>query len=490
MKYTLGVDFGGSSAKATLLDEHGAIVAVSGAEYPMFYARTGWAEQRCEDWIVALGETVRSVLARGGVRPDDIEVICIDSATHSAVLTDARGTPLRHCIHWTDNRSKSQVEALNRQYKEMIFARTYHLPETMWTLPQLMWVRENEPEVWGKVRRIYFEKDWIRFRLTGEYWTDYIEAQGSMLYDFGERKWSGQLCEIIALDAGLLPPIIAPTDWAGKVTEQAAKETGLTAGTPVICGTTDTVLEIFAAGAVREGQKTVKLATAGRICVISPKACPSIHLVNYAHLKEGLWYPGTATRTCATSYRWYRDTFGENYKELDAAAATAPVGADGLIFHPYLNGELTPYADPYLKGSFTGVTANHTKAHFSRAVMEGVAFSLLDCQLTLDELELRQEKEAKVLGGGAKSALWRKIVTDMLGITLHVPENSDSSFGGAMLAGIAAGFYRDCDDAVNICCRVVGSTYPDVDNHEAYMRQFKIYKKVHDALAPIYSGKS
>jgi xylulokinase len=287
----------------------------------------------------------------------------------------------------------------------------------------------------------------------------------------------------------MLPPVVKPTDVIGTVTEAAAAQTGLLAGTKVICGTTDTVLEVFAAGAVKPGDMTVKLATAGRICVITEKAYPDKHLVNYSHVAQGLWYPGTATKAAAASYRWYRDTFGGDYATLNQGAEQVDIGCEGLMYHPYLNGELTPYADPMLCGSFTGIRATHTKAHFTRAVLEGVAYSLLDSKQYLDSLHIPYNAVATAIGGGTKGKLWRQMIADALGIALKTTESSDSSLGSAMLAGIGIGVFADAADAVAKCVHECDITTPNPENTARYHALFAQYKKIHDALAPIYAER-
>ena len=207
------------------------------------------------------------------------------------------------------------------------------------------------------------------------------------------------------------PKVVRPLSVVGRITRKAAEVSGLRAGTAVICGTTDTAAEIFAAGAAEKGAATLKLATAGRICVVTDRLIPDKHLINYSHVADGLFYPGTATKSCASSLRWFRDAFGGEYKDLDALAETVPVGSDGMFFHPFLSGELTPYGDPELKASFTGVTFTHTKAHFVRAVLEGVAFSLLDCKKYLEEKDVKITR-ATAIGGGATSGLWKQIVAE------------------------------------------------------------------------------
>ncbi len=488
-KFLLGIDFGGGSSKATLLSTGGDIVAESTAEYPTYYPAGGGCEQRPEDWEAALVTNIRALIEKSGISTSDILCIAVDSATHTAVLCDENNIPLRPAIHWTDSRSVKESKYLNEQYGDEICKISYHRPGTFWTLPQLLWVKNHEPEIFGKIRHIFFEKDYIRYLLTDVFCTDYIEAEGSMLFDCEKLCWSGTLCDIAGIDPACLPDIKNPTDVIGHITPKAASRTGLFEGTPVICGTTDTVMEVFAAGAVKEGDVTVKLATAGRICVITDKPYPHRDLVNYSHIAKGLWYPGTATKSAAASYRWYRDTFGESYKELDAGAEQIEIGCEGLRFHPYLNGELSPYADPLLCGSFTGVRATHTKAHFTRAVLEGVCYSLLDSTQVLREVGIAYGDTAVAIGGGMKGALWRQMTADVLGLTLKVTDSADSSLGSAMLAGIAVGVFKDPAHAAETCVKVRYVTQPIPENTEKYRKVFEEYKRIHDALAPIYEAR-
>ncbi len=489
MKYLLGIDFGGGSSKATLINTVGEIIAESIAEYPTLYPQENACEQNPTHWISALKTNISSLLGESKINPKDILCIAIDSATHTAVLCDEKFNPIRNAIHWTDSRSRKQAEFLKANYGEEIFELAYHNPDTIWTLPQLMWLEENEPESFKKIRHIMFEKDYIRYFLTDVFCTDYIEAEGSMFYDCNKKCWSEKLCNIGNIDINTLPPIVNPTDIIGKVTKKAANETGLFEGTPVICGTTDTCMEVFASGAVEKGDITVKLATAGRICVITDKAFPNRHLVNYSHIEKGLFYPGTATKAAASSYRWYRDTFGGEYKDLDNTAKEVPIGCQGLIYHPYINGELTPYADPLLCGSFTGIRATHEKKHFNRAVLEGVCYSLLDSKLALDTLGIEYKNTATIIGGGAKGKLWKQMTADVLGIALRTTENNDSSFGSAMLAGVAIGVFDSPKDAVQKCVKETETVTPNPENTEKYRKVFEEYKKIHDALASIYDAR-
>lgn len=492
--YLVGVDLGSGACKLTILSSDGNVVATASKEYPTYYPYPSYAEQEPDDWYLAVRDTFAEAMTLSGVKAENIAAICVDSATHTAVLTDESGIPLRRAILWTDQRSRRESEELRSLYRDMILATTYHVPDPMWTLPQLLWVRRNEPSVFNKIRRVYFAKDYVRSRLTGDYVTDYIDALGSMMMDASTKQWSDELCNLAGIDQAMLPRIVGPTDIVGRVSSKAHKETGLPEGTPVIAGASDTALEVFAAGAVQLGQGTIKLATAGRICVVTDDAHPHPYLVNYNHVVPGYWYPGTGTKSCATSYRWFRDTFGDTEKQqagiqdvsayelMDEMAAKVPVGSEGLFFHPYLLGELSPYGDPHLKADFVGIGMHHTRAHFARAVLEGVAFSLRDCRSVLEGLGIAPDS-LRIIGGGSKSPLWSQIVSDVLGTELNTIEVSDSSFGGAMLAGIGVGIFSSAQEAAKTCVKPLSTITPDEKNHAKYSKMFEVYKEIHDNLA-------
>ena len=497
MKYLLGCDFGGGASKATLLREDGAVAATATHEYPTSYPRAGWAEQDPDDSYRAFVDNVRELLCTSGVRAADVAALCLDGATHTAVLLDENDRVIRPAIYWTDKRAGEEAAFLKEKYGEMIVERAFNSPSALWTLPQLMWLQAHEPENHARIRRVLSMKDYVRYRLTGDFVTDSIEAMGFMLLDARTNEWDAELLNLCGLTKDVMPRIVDPQCVLGAMSAQALADTGLSPETKVIAGSTDTVMEVYASGAIHPGQATLKLATAGRICPITDHAILSPLLVTYRHVVSGLWYPGSATKSCAASNRWYRDTLcgGEvmraeaqgtdAYLLMSAAAETVPAGCDGLFFHPYLQGEITPYLDDRLRGSFVGATASHTKAHFNRAVLEGVGYSMKDCYEALRGLGIAPDS-ATIIGGGAKSPLWRQIVADMLNIPLTTVENVDSSLGSAMLAGVACGTFADFEDSVKKCVRVKDRTLPNPETHALYEKNFAVYRRIHDALAPIY----
>lgn len=481
--YVLGVDFGGGSSKATLMDQFGKVIKTATSEYPTDFGDGGQAEQDPRDWYLAAVKNIRQVL--DGISPTLIDCLCFDAATHTAVLLGEDGEPVCKSVYWTDTRCLAEKAYLEEHFSDEILEKCKHRVDTIWSLPEIMFIKNCFPEVFAKVRRITFAKDYVRGKFTGDFVTDRIEAEGSMLFDYDRRDWDDHLLSLAGVKRSMMPSIKEPLSVVGTVCKTAARDTGLSVGTPVICGATDTAMEVLAAGAIHKGDATIKLATAGRICVISDRFYPDRNVVNYSHLLDGLTYPGAATKACAASLRWFRDTFGGDYSDFDRMASEIPIGCDGLIYNPHLMGELTPYADPTMRASFIGFGAQHTKAHFARAVMEGVALSLLDCKNYMSERGICPRERAFIIGGGAKSALWRQIVADALGITLVLTERNDSSLGSCMCAGVAVGYFTGLADAVAHTQKMIDEIHPIKEHTEQYGRQFEKYKKIGKFLSTL-----
>ncbi len=494
----LGVDFGSGGCKITLIDVNGNLVGEAGEEYPTFYEHPGWAEQDPADWFRAMCTALARVRSTG-VDFNRIAAVAFDGSTHNAVLLDGAMKPLRRTIMWTDQRSVAECAELERESGELIFATAFQHPTPTWTLPQLRWLSKHEPEVLRRTRQLLFVKDYVRFQVTGRALTDHIEAQGTLFYDMKRRCWSPELVRLAGITTELLPELCEPTDVAGEVTSTASAATGIPAGTPVICGSSDSAAEDYGAGAIEPGDAIVKLATAGNVNVMTADAHPHPQTLTYSHIVPGMWYTVSATNAAAVCQRWFRDQFCETEKAegirlgirsfelMDKLAATSPVGANGVFFHPYLQGERCPYWDPQLRGSFTGLGMHSTRADFLRALLEGVAFSLRDCRRLIDELDL-QMKRIFLIGGGARSVLWSEIVCDVMNVPVALPAPGDASFGAALLAGTGIGLFPDSRSAVRRCLRITRRIEPDPVRSARYDKLFQVYRNIHDALAPVYEG--
>lgn len=495
-RYLLGADFGGSATKVTVLRDDGCVVASATREYPTYYPENGWTEQNPEELFAAFLDALQDIFSQG-IKAETISAMAISAASQTAVYLDRDGRPVRPSIYWTDSRGAAYAEELKKRDGERIYSICCNMPTSARTITHLRWIREHEPENFKRIQKVMFVKDYVRYRLTGDFVTDPVDAMGSMLFNARDDVWDKELCAYAGLTEDQLPQIKEPTALAGSILPEMQRQTGLCGETAVIVGSTDTVMEVYANGAIRPGQMTIKLATAGRICPITRQEIQNPLLINYKHVVPGLWYPGTGTKSCAASYRWYRDVLGgeerllgetsgtSSYQLMDQAAENIFACQEGIFFHPYLQGELTPYFDPALRGSFTGIASYHTKGHFNRAVLEGVAFSLKDCYEILKKENVSID-QAILIGGGARSRLWSQIVCDCLNLEMVKTQFADSSLGSAMLAGVATGRFSSFEDSVEKCVHIERSLSPDGEAARVYQEGFEKYKAIHDALAPVY----
>ena len=540
MKTLLGIDYGTGGCKVTAIGDDGSFVGEASTEYETYHEHPGWSEQEPSDWWRALCASLKK-LSEKGVDLKQVAALALDGSTHNAVLlssapefrnslnfsTSQPLNPIRRTIMWTDQRATAECEALKAGWGEKVFSTCYQMPAPTWTLPQMMWLKANEPDVMKRVEHVLFVKDYVRYLLTGHAATDYIEAQGTLMFRMPGKspaetqsrgglsdgslclrasvgEWDSELIELAGLKMSAMPAIIMPTDVVGGVTEAASAETGLAVGTPVVCGSSDSAVEDYGAGAVEPGDLILKLATAGNVNSMTAEPHPHPKTLTYSHIVPGMWYSVSATNAAALCMRWFRDAFylqdvprrgaeaqsgsknsASPYQLIDAEASASPIGANGVFFHPYLQGERCPYWDANLRASFAGVSISSTRGDFARALMEGVAFSLRDCYGTLEEMRL-PVKRIFLIGGGARSKLWSEIVANVFNCTVAVPTPGDASFGAALLAGTGIGVFTDVKEAVARCLRIDRMITPDPEAAREYDRLFHCYRKIHDALAPIY----
>ncbi len=485
-KYVLASDLGSGSCKTVILDRSGRVVSSAGAEYPTFYPHPGWVEQNPDDWYRALAQTTRQAIDQAGILTTEITLVGLVGVTHNAVLLDEHDRPLRNCILTFDQRSGPQCDQILERWGERVQNEALNAVTPLWTWPQLLWLKQNEPDIWQATRRILFQKDYVRHRLAPAYVTDTIDAAGTLLFNPRAEQWITDFWIDLGLPVMGLPRLVQPMEVVAEVSQQAARETGLAPGTPVIAGTTDTVAEVFGSGLLRPGQGMVKLASVGRLAVVATNPIPKPHILNYRHVLADLWYPGSGTKSAATTPRWLRDNLwgGPSFTEMDEAAAKIRPGSEGLLFQPHLLGEWAPYWDDHLRANFIGATMRHTQAHFTRAALEGVAFALRDAIEALARIGLPYQ-EYRLIGGGAKSRLWAQIVSDVLGQPLLLPVEQDAAYGAALITGLAAGLLDPAPPAIEALIQIQAHLEPDTRNHALYNELFEIYCEADKSLIDI-----
>ena len=487
----LGSDLGTSATKSIVLDSRGHIRGWARQEYETSRPRPGWAEQHPHDWFNAFCNTARLAIRQAAVNPEEIHAVCISGITHNAVLLDENDDVIRAAILYTDVRSQTQSDALLHEWGAEILNRTCNLLSPVWTWPQLRWIKENEPKVWRRVHHVLFPKDYVRHQITPSFLTDTIDPVGTCLYDPHRNQWIDMFCADLELSPGAWPKPTEPWSVVGTISKQTAKYIGLAPNTPVVAGTTDTAAEGFGTGALRPGQTTIKLATVGRLSTVIEDPILDPPLINYPHVNAGLWYSGTSTKFGASAFTWLRNALwdeGEDrkydFKLMDDVASTVPPGANGVIFHPYLDGEFAPYWDPHLRADFLGIGVHHDRSHLTRAVLEGVAFSIRDAFDHSMANELSVE-EIRFIGGGASSTLWAQILADVLQRELLVPEGADAAFGAALMAGVVCGMFDNNPEAINDLIRIRARFSPDTNRGKLYDDLFGIYLSASKAMTDV-----
>jgi xylulokinase len=492
----LGIDVGTGGSRALVIDEAGRVVASATVEHAPFASpRTGWAEQDARDWWRASAGAVRAALSAGGVSADEIACVGLTGQMHGAVLLDAEDAPLRPSIIWCDVRTHGQCRALTRSVGAERLIRLVMNPALEgFTLPKLLWVREREPEVWGRVRAVLLPKDYVRLRLTGEKATDVADASGTLLLDVGRRRWSEEMLELVELDRSLLPRAFESAEVTGRVSAAGAEATGLREGTPVVAGAGDQAAGAVGMGLVRPGAVSATIGTSGVVFAATdrPALDPKGRVHTFCHAFPGGWHVMGVTQGAGLSLRWFRDQFGagpddgrDPYKRLTEEAASAPPGADGLLWAPYLMGERTPHLDPHARAALVGLTASHTRAHVVRALLEGVAFSLRDTLTIFEEMGVPVET-VRLGGGGARSGLWRQVQADIYGREVELVEADEgAAYGAALLAGVGGGAWGSVEEACAATVRVRERVAPQPEAARLLDEQYKIYQSIYPALRRI-----
>jgi len=490
--YWMGIDVGTGGTRALLIDQQGQVKAACTEPHEdMRMERPLWAEQRPENWWDAAQQAIRGVLAAAGVSGPQVRGLGLSGQMHGLVLLDEADRVIRPALIWCDQRSQAQVDFVNQTLgRENVLAYTANPVLTGFTLPKLLWVRDHEPHVFSRVRKVLLPKDYLRFCLTGEYASEVSDASGTSLFDVVNRRWSYQMLDGLGLDRGILPAVCESTEISGRITAGAAERTGLAAGAPVVGGGGDQASSAVGNGIVEPGIVSCTLGTSGVVFAHMEKVAydPQGRVHTFCHAVRGKWHVMGVTQGAGLSLQWFRNQLapGAAYDALTAEAATAPAGSQGLYWLPYLMGERTPHLDAAARGGWIGLTAKHTRADLVRALLEGVSYSQKDCLDIIEELGIEVES-VRLSGGGARSPFWRQLLADILAKRVVVLETQEgSAYGAALMALVGTGVYGSVPEACRAAIREVDSVAPRPAERELYARGHQLYKSLYPALRPFY----
>ncbi|WP_346916594.1 xylulokinase [Clostridium sp.] len=497
MKYLLGIDIGTSGTKTVLFDRGGNPISSSTAEYPLYQPEIGWAEQDPLDWWKAVCITINQVIKDSNINPESISGIGLSGQMHGLVMLDGDGNVLRKSIIWCDQRTaKECVEITEKVGEKRLIDITANPALTGFTASKILWVRNNEPEIYEKCRKILLPKDYIRYMLTGEFATEVSDASGMQLLDIKNRYWSKEVLNALDIPIEYLGDVHESIVVSGKVHKKAAQVTGLKENTPVVGGAGDQAAGAIGNGIIKSGQISSTIGTSGVVFahldepIIDEKG--RVH--TFCHAVPGAWHMMGVTQGAGLSLKWFRDNFCTNeievaknmgidpYVLMTKEAEKVPAGSRGVVYLPYLMGERTPHLNPKAKGVFFGLSAAHTKNDMLRAVIEGVSYSLLDCMEIIKDTGMNPTN-VMVSGGGGKSELWRQILADMFNCKVSTNKSSEGpALGVALLAGVGTGVYKDINEACSIAISENSIQYPKEENSLVYKRYYEIYKKIYNDL--------
>jgi xylulokinase len=493
MKTFLGIDTSTTATKAILIDQNGQIVAVASSEYAYQTPHPLWSEQSPQLWWEATCQSIRSALAQPGIAPSEVSGVGLTGQMHGLTPLDEDGEVLRPAILWNDQRTAAECDQIRQSLgKSRLIQITGNDALTGFTAPKILWMKNQEPELYARLGHILLPKDYVRFKLTGDYATDRAGASGTILFDLAQRDWSAEVLEALGIRPEWLPPTHEGTEATGLISSAAAKATGLPAGIPVFGGGGDQAAAAVGTGAVVEGVISLSLGTSGVVfaSLDRPTIEPEGRLHAFCHAIPGKWHLMGVMLSAGGSLRWHRDTFaaGISYEDLLNPAAQIPPGSEGLLFLPYLTGERTPYPDPLARGAFVGLTVRHALPHLTRAVLEGVAFGLRDSLELMRQAGLREIQQVRLTGGGANSPLWRQILADVLGVEMVTLSSVEgAAYGAALLAATGAGAFPSVPAACNAVIRITGVTSPG-PHRDAYQAIYPLYRNLYPELCPAFYG--
>lgn len=496
MALFLGIDLGTSAVKCILVDERGTVVGSHSVEYPLLQPQPGWAEQNPKDWWDGTAACIAALLRDSGIIGADIAGIGLSGQMHGSVFLDAHGEVIRPALLWCDQRTAEACDWIEATIgRERLGQLTGNKALTGFTAPKVVWLRNHEPDHYSRVAQLLLPKDYVRYKLTGTYGMDMADASGTLLLDVANRRWSADVAAALGIPLAWLPPLYESSDIAGTLSREAAALLGLREGTPVAAGGGDQACGAVGVGVVRRGIASVALGTSGVVFVHDDAyhVDAEYRLHSFCHGVPGRWHRMGVMLSAGGALQWWKNqaaweerqlaeaTGQDVYTLLTELAATAPIGSEGLLFLPYLTGERTPYPDAKARGGFVGLNMRHTKAHMTRAVLEGITFGLRDSMELVKQSGI-EVSELRVNGGGARSPFWRQMIADIFGYPVVTVNSTDGPAYGAAIMAAAGVLRRDIPSLCEEWISIVDRVEPNPEHGLRYEAYYEVYRSLYPAL--------
>ncbi|MBP5493635.1 MAG: xylulokinase [Lachnospiraceae bacterium] len=484
--YYIGVDLGTSAVKLIMMEKDGTIVSSVSKEYPLYFPNPGWSEQKPEDWKAAVLEGLKELVK--DFDATQVAGISFGGQMHGLVVLDENDNVIRPAILWNDGRTQKETDYLNNVIgKDVLSAETANIAFAGFTAPKILWMKANEPENFAKIKKIMLPKDYIAYILSGVFSTDYSDASGMLLLDVKNKKWSKKMCDICGVDETMLPKLYESYEVTGTVKPEIAKEIGFTDNVKVCAGAGDNAAAAVGTGVVGDGGCNISLGTSGTVFISSAKfgvdENNALHSFDHA---DGNFHLMGCMLSAASCNKWWMD---EIIKTKDYAAEQANInklGENHVFFLPYLMGERSPHNNPDARGTFIGLTMDSTREDMTQAVLEGVAFGLRDSIEVARSLGIPLTK-TRICGGGAKSPLWRKMITNIMNMEVErITSEEGPGLGGAMLAAVGCGEYASVEEAAKAIVKVLDVEKPDPELVEKYEKKYQQFKTIYPACKPVF----
>jgi len=488
MAYVLGLDLGTSALKGLVFDEKGKLIATASADYSLAIPKPGYSEQEPEDWKQATLLVIEALIEKTPQLKKELVGISFSGQMHSLVLLDEQNQVIRPAILWNDVRTTKQCQRIMAEFGSTLLNITKNVALEGFTLPKILWVQENEPDNWKQVRHLMLPKDYLSFILTGKYSMDFSDAAGTLLLDVEKQCWSNAVLEKFSISEAVLPTLYASSGEVGTLLPELKERFGFAQDVRIYAGGADNACAALGSGIVEEGIGMVSIGTSGVFLSYEESSKVDykgkLHLFN--HAVAGKVYSMGVTLAAGNSLNWFRETFAKekDFAELLSDIDTIPVGSSGLLFTPYIVGERTPHTDSQIRGSFIGIDTRHRLPHFSRAVLEGITFSLKDAQMIMEKLANRRFEKIISVGGGAKNQEWLQMQADIFNAEiLTLSTEQGPGMGAAMLAAIGSGLYKDVASCVAAFVSFDQRIQPIPENVAQYQKVYPIYQQVYSQTA-------